>query len=117
MKILKSPILLLLCSIALLVYLARWTDISLPSWISLYLNDILCMPIILSLSLAIVRIIKKEPFVYAPTPAIIGLAFFYTVYFEWYLPKINERYTGDLIDVGLYFIGATLFFLFQKRLF
>ncbi|MFT5847133.1 MAG: hypothetical protein ACJARX_000809 [Psychroserpens sp.] len=117
MNILKNQIVLALFLVALLVYLANWLPIQLPSWVVFYLNDLLCMPIVLSLCLAVVRLYKKSNNIYAPITIVYGLTFFYTVYFEWILPQINGRYTGDLIDVVLYFIGATLFLLFQRRLF
>ncbi|MFT4781724.1 MAG: hypothetical protein ACJAZK_002633 [Psychroserpens sp.] len=117
MKILKNSIVLALCLVALLVYLASWLPIKLPSCVVFYLNDLLCMPIVLSVCLAMVRLYKKANNLYAPIAIVYGLTFFYTVYFEWVLPQINERYTGDLIDICLYFAGATIFLVFQKRLF
>ncbi len=35
-------------------------------------------------------------------------------YFEWLMPQLHTRYSGDLIDVFLYFFGATLFFFSEK---
>lgn len=117
MKILKNPTLIVFCLIALFIYTANRFALPLPSWIYFYVNDLLCMPIVLSLSLAILRYIKKTETIYVPLSIIIILTSYYAIYFEWFMPKINPRYTGDFIDVLLYFIGAFLFYLFQKRLF
>lgn len=65
------------------------------------------------------RFIKREPRLkIAPV-----LLFFQTsivaLYFELYLPFYSPRsteYTSDLIDVLMYFIGAILFLIVQKRL-
>lgn len=75
------------------------------------------MPIVLSLSLAILRRIKKTENLYVPLVVVFALTTYFAVYFEWFMPQINTRYTRDIIDVGLYFVGAVLFFSFQKRLF
>lgn len=75
------------------------------------------MPIVLSVSLAALRFIKKSNTIYVPLSIILFMTGYYAIYFEWLMPQLNERYTGDLIDVFLYFIGAFLFYLFQKKLF
>ncbi|PWK20774.1 hypothetical protein [Xanthomarina spongicola] len=116
MKILKNPIFLVFCLIALFIYFASRLALPLPSWIYSYVNDFLCMPIVLSLSLAILRFIKKTDAIYAPLSIILIMTTYYAIYFEWLMPKLNTRYTGDPIDVFLYFLGAILFYIFQKRL-
>ena len=117
MKILTNPIVLALYLVALFVYASHWLPIELPDLILFYLNDLLCMPIVLSLCLAAVRFYKKSIHLYVPIPVAYGLTVFYIVYFEWILPQINERYTGDIIDVALYLIGTSVFMGYQKRLF
>lgn len=117
MKILKNPILITFCLIALFIYVANRLDLPLPFWTYFYVNDFLCMPIVLSISLAALRYIKKAETIYVPVSIILIMTGYYALYFEWLMPKINTRYTGDIIDVALYFIGALLFYVFQKRLF
>lgn len=117
MKILKNPILIGFCFIALFIYTANRLALPLPSWVYFYANDFLCMPIVLSFSLAILRYIKKSDLIYVPLSIILIMTAYYAIYFEWLMPKLHTRYTGDLIDVVLYFIGAFLFYVFQKRLF
>jgi len=75
------------------------------------------MPIVFSMSLAILRFIKKTNTIYVPLSIILIMTTYYAIYFEWLMPKLNTRYTGDLIDVFLCFLGAFLFYVFQKRLF
>ena len=117
MKILTNPIVLALYLVALFVYVTRWLPLELPALIIFYLNDLLCMPIVLSLCLAAVRFYKKSIHLYVPISIAYGLTVFYMVYFEWILPQINGRYTGDIIDVVLYLIGTSVFMRYQKRLF
>lgn len=117
MKILKHPVFYSSILIATLIYSAQKLNLPLPHWINDYVNDFLCMPIVLSLSLAILRYLKKTEKLYVPLFVVLGLTAYFAVYFEWFMPKVNSRYTADIIDIGLYFTGAILFFGYQKRLF
>ncbi|WP_233487592.1 hypothetical protein [Winogradskyella epiphytica] len=102
---------------ATLIYSAQRLEFPLPNWVNFYINDFLCMPIVLGLCLAIIRLIKKTESLYVPLTVVLGLTVYFSIYFEWLMPKVNPRYTADPIDVVLYFSGALLFYKFQKRLF
>jgi hypothetical protein len=117
MKILKHPVFYACVLLASLVYTANLLHIQLPQWIRFYLNDFLCMPIDLSLCLLVLRLIKKNETLYVPLYIILGLTLYFTLHFEWLMPLLSDRYTSDVIDIGLYFLGAMLFYSFQKRLF
>ncbi|WP_178986205.1 hypothetical protein [Winogradskyella helgolandensis] len=117
MKILKHPIFYLSVLLASTVYIANRLEVPLPNWVFFYINDFLCMPIVLSTCLAVLRIIKKTEMLYAPISVVLVLTIYFSMYFECVMPHINTRYTSDIIDVGLYFLGALLFFKFQKKLF
>ncbi|OBX24430.1 MULTISPECIES: hypothetical protein [Bizionia] len=117
MKILKHPIFFSSILVASFVYISQRLQVPLPNWIYFYLNDFLCMPIVLSLCLAIIRRLKKANNLYVPLLVVLGLTTYFVVYFEWFMPQISTRYTADIIDVGLYYLGAMLFFNVQKRLF
>lgn len=117
MSILKNPVFISLFSIAALVHLTKSFGFSLPNSVAFYLNDLLCMPIVLSLCLAAMRWLKKDQHIYMPWMAIILITLYYSFHFEWLLPRFMARYTADLTDVGLYFVGAIMFYVFQKWLF
>ncbi|EGV43787.1 hypothetical protein BZARG_1269 [Bizionia argentinensis JUB59] len=117
MIILKHPVFYSSVLVASIIYIAQRLQLPLPNWIYFYVNDFLCMPIVLSLSLAILRRIKKTENLYVPLIVVLALTTYFAVYFEWLMPQINTRYTADIIDVGLYFLGTMLFFSLQKRLF
>ena len=91
--------------------------VSLPGWVTSYLNDFLCMPIVLTICLKAVHLIKKDKSIRLDLFTIVSLTTFYAVYFEWYLPKVESRYTADYMDVVMYFTGALLFYYlqFQER--
>lgn len=117
MTILKHPIFYSTLLLAVAIYVAQHLNVPLPNWMTFYINDFLCMPIVLSFCLVFIRAIKKTETLYVPLYAVIILTTYYTVFFEWLMPQISNRYTFDIIDIGLYFIGAFLFYRFQKKLF
>ncbi len=86
----------------------------LPKFFSSYLNDLLCLPIVLSICLFVIRFFSKDEQIKISLFSAFSLAAFYSIYFEIYLPDVTERYTSDVVDVLLYFTGAFLFWLVQK---
>jgi hypothetical protein len=95
--------------IALLMYMMQHLSIPLPTLINNHLNDLLCMPIVLKICQYVVRHIRNDTAVQIPIRIALTLTLFYALYFELILPKFNERYTADMIDVGLYSIGFVFF--------
>lgn len=88
--------------------------IQLPAFFSSHLNDLLCMPIVLSICHYIIRKMNPNKKLKINLFSAFSLAAFYSVYFEFYLPRVTERYTYDVMDVILYFTGAFIFWLFQQ---
>ena len=88
------------------VHLSRMGLFYLPELVNSYLTDLLCLPIILSVSLISTRFIKRDHSISLTLPMIAGMTFFYAWYFEWYLPAKNPRYMADIIDVWCYLVGA-----------
>lgn len=105
---------ILLIFISTSVYLCQQLNFKLPYLINNYLNDLLCLPIILSITKFVLKIITKKNFNISLL-CILAIATFYSIYFEWYLPKHNERYTSDLIDIILYFIGGLVYYINEKK--
>ncbi|MHC5310301.1 hypothetical protein ACYSNM_09630 [Myroides sp. LJL116] len=101
--------------IATSIYICQRTGMPLYPWINNYVNDFLTLPIILSISLFIVRKIKRDPLLTLPIYLVLLVASFYSVYFEYYLPKVTFRYTQDPIDVVLYFLGGLAYYFINKR--
>tara|TARA_R110002033_G_scaffold35382_15_gene73522 strand:+ start:748 stop:1143 length:396 start_codon:yes stop_codon:yes gene_type:complete len=100
--------------IAASIYASQKLAILLPLLVNNYLNDLLCIPLVLGALIFIIRKIKHDLKFKLPLGFIFILSSYYAVYFEYYLPKINSRYTSDWIDVVLYFLGGILFYLFQR---
>lgn len=115
MRTLVNPIFLGYFVLASAVYMAGRMQLSLPDWISFYLNDFLCMPLVFTFILAVIRHLKTDPKYQLPVFSILSLTSYYIWFFEIYLPKHNLRYTADWLDALLYCIGSFLFYIAQKR--
>lgn len=103
-----------MCVVALVIYITQRLNIALPSLIDNYVNDFLCVPIVLGGILFLTQWLKKDDNYRFSFTFIIFIASYYSFYFEYYLPKDNPRYTADWIDVLLYFSGALTFFFYKK---
>lgn len=103
-----------MCVVALVIYTLQRLNITLPSLIDHYVNDFLCLPIVLGLISFVIRWLKKDAKYRFPFAFNIFMASYYSFYFEYYLPKHNLRYTTDWIDVLLYFSGALTYFFYEK---
>lgn len=90
------------------------SKLSLPVWINNHVNDLLFLPLTLGAITYIVSWLKKDIFFELSLGFVILSASFYSFYFEYYLPQFNSRYTGDVIDVILYFSGGFAFFIMNK---
>lgn len=105
---------IVMCIVALTIYGMQRLELRLPSLINNYVNDFLCLPIILGGISYSIRKLKKDASFKLSIVFVLFLASYYSLYFEYYLPKVNKRYTADWIDVSLYFSSAFLFLLFER---
>ena len=108
-KLIKKYYFPLFVLLALAVYLAQRLDIYLPEGINNYLNDFLCMPIVLKICLYAVRYVKSDDHIKLPLPLQILVTLLFIIYFEVVLPNINARYTTDLWDLVAYSAGLLFF--------
>lgn len=106
---------LVMTLIALLVYSMQKLNVPLPKFVNNYVNDLICLPLVLGILTFIIRHFKKDKFFTFPLAFVMLLATYYSVYFEYYLPKVNPRYTADWIDVILYFSSSVAFFFVQNN--
>jgi len=96
------------------VYIAQKLHVKLPDIVQFYLNDFLIIPILLTVSLVVLRWSKGNKGYEIPIWIILYTCGMYALLYEYVLPKINIRYTADVIDVVLYFISGFVFFNLQK---
>ena len=112
--IFKKLLYLILFLIALTIYAMQRLQMSLPTIINNYVNDLLFLPLTLGAITCIIRWLKKDVFFELSFVFVLLLSGFYSFYFEYYLPQFNSRYTADWIDVILYFSGAFAYFFIEK---
>ncbi|WP_310283824.1 hypothetical protein [Flavobacterium piscis] len=91
-------------------------QIDIPFWINNYVNDFLCLPVVLGYITLLFRWLKKDKTYKISLWAVLCLASYYSFYFEYYLPAYNTRYSADIIDVFLYFSGGLFFYLLNTAL-
>lgn len=101
--------------IGLSVYIAQRNKCLLPDVIQFYLNDFLIIPIVLTISLYILRWSKNNKNYHIPLSIVLYSCFMYSFLFECFLPKFHLRYTSDFIDVILYFASGIIFYILQKN--
>ncbi len=109
-----KKIYILMCLTAIYIFTMQKIGLFLPAIISNYVNDLLCLPLVLGGISFAIRLLKKDEYFRFPLTAILLMAAYYSVYFEYYLPKNNPRYTSDWVDVVLYFTGALLFYGYES---
>jgi len=91
------------------------SGVELPVFFKNYFTDLLLMPIILTLCLVGVRLIKRLPHFKLNLVMIFGMTTFYALFFEVYAPTISLNQTGDWLDVVMYFIGGVVFWFWQNN--
>ena len=102
--------------IALTIYTMQRLNLSLPTIVTNYGNDLLYLPLVLGAIEFLIRRLKRDSSFKLSLGFVIFLACAYSIYFEYYLPKANARYTADWIDVFLYLVGGIgYFFIGNKR--
>lgn len=94
--------------------LSRAFEVSMPDWMTSYLNDFLVIPIVATLCLWVVWRIRNDKTIRLNWFHILSLVILFSFYFEYYLPKNVDRYTADWVDVVCYFLGGCVFYIFQR---
>jgi len=92
-------------------------DFSVPIFHA-YLDDLVCIPIVLGLGTQIIQWIHPVRNLYFLDKwAVIITVVFYSILFEGILPFVNPSfYTADWIDVVLYTLGGFMFYnLISKK--
>ncbi|WP_266205043.1 hypothetical protein [Pontibacter kalidii] len=100
------------------VYLGHWgwRWLALPrNWlVQHYLDDLLCLPLVLTTTLFVLR------FFYGPQVRlswyhVVFTVLYFSLAFEVFFPKFMPRYTGDWIDAVLYAVGGLIFYRFLNK--
>lgn len=78
-----------------------------------YLNDLLCMPLVLTFTLFLQRTFTFRNLTHVLSKYQVGIAvLYYSLGFEVILPMFMPRYTPDPLDVLAYALGGWYFYFF-----
>lgn len=78
-----------------------------------YVTDVLCLPIMLTLSLFLIRKWKGIQFSLSPLMIVVAVVYV-SLIFEVLLPRLATQYYQDWWDVLAYGIGGLAFFFLQR---
>ena len=117
MEILKSPIFTISVFLfAVHQFLQKYLEISVP-YIGLYLDNLLAMPIILTLLLAERRFLfKKGKYYRLPLLDVVVATAYIAFITEVIFPLLSEEFTTDWWDLLFYALGSLVFYLTVNRL-
>lgn len=90
-------------------------DVSMHRFLTSYLKDFLCIPIIATFGLHVVWFLKKDKSIRLNAFTLISLVLMYSIYFEYFLPKHSNFYVADWMDVICYSLGGLIFYILQKK--
>lgn len=111
MKILKSPV-FIICALLFVIHqvLQKWLDINFPL-VDNYFDNLLAMPIILSLLLVERQYLFKKGKTYRLSGLDVVIAtIFIIVISEIVFPLLSEKFTTDWWDVVCFIAGSLLFY-------
>ena len=116
MKTLLNRWFLASCLIWLVVISSRRLGHPLPPFINGYIDDLVAIPVVATLTLCFQRVyIIKNNYYVLGIGHVAFITGYVTVVFEVLLPLFSKRYTGDWVDALLYVIGAVFFYRVMNR--
>lgn len=80
-----------------------------------HLDDLLCLPVTLTIILAAERAYFHNPFFILPKRYLLMAVLMFSIVFEGLLPTFAAKYTADAWDVVAYAVGAFVFQLGINR--
>lgn len=110
MKTLRQPYFLLCLTLFVLNQLLEWQQLYFRPLYS-YLDDLLCLPLSLTLALAAERTYFHSPKFILKKSHILLAVLLFSIVFEVVLPYFSWTYTADVLDVAAYGLGALFFYL------
>ena len=107
------PAFLMMVACYVLIRLMRYLEFQMPVWMNGYVTDFLCIPLILSATLLVSRLIRKNHQLLISPFMIALICLEFAVVFEWILPAKSPVYTADKMDTLMYFLGGIAFYFLQ----
>ncbi|WP_242917980.1 hypothetical protein [Pontibacter liquoris] len=92
----------------------RWLALPRPEWMQHYLDDLLCLPLVLTITLFVLRYFYGAQLRLCWYHVAFTVLYF-SLAFEVFFPRFLPRYTGDWVDAALYAAGGMIFYRFLNR--
>lgn len=92
----------------------RWLDLPRPRWVQHYLDDLLCLPLVLTVTLFVLRYFYGTQLRLSRYQMAFAVIYF-SLAFEVFFPKFMPRYTSDWLDAALYAVGGFIFYRFLNK--
>lgn len=116
MKTIKHPFFIVISAIYLSYYIIKQTDLSVPFFVSSYLADLLCIIIVNTFALWLIRKIKNLPHYEFSIGTVSLSVLLFSVYFEVVLPQVNNYHVADVWDVLCYLISGFVYLFWRKTI-
>ena len=117
MRVLINPVFLGGSILYILVKVCQYYDVTLNTFVDNHLTDLICIPVVLYIIRMLMlqfKAFREHAGGELSILAILLVTIYFSVYFEYYLPTTSSIYTGDIVDVFMYFLGAAIFSLSQR---
>ncbi len=101
--------------ISLFVYIMNKAGYIFPNLIQWYLNDLLVVPIVATLSKWFMRLVLQQSDFILMLWQVVFIVVAFSVIFEMVIPFWMERYTSDPVDVITYTIGGLFYWKVMNK--
>ena len=109
-----SPLFWVLAALYLAHRLLAWLSVPLPAWVRHYLDDLLCLPLVLTTTLFLIRLLFGSATRFSGGHVAFAVVYV-SLAFEVFFPLFLPRYTADLADVVLYAAGGWIFYRYLNK--
>ena len=109
MRIFLNPYFIICATLSLILLICEGLGISFPWLIKDYAGDLLSVPVVLTPTLFILRIFKRDKNLLLSKTMILFAFAYFVVLFEFILPSYSSRYTQDYMDIAMYAIGTFIY--------
>jgi hypothetical protein len=116
MRALQHPLFIISVLLFLLNQILERAGVFLP-YIHSYLDDLLCMPVTLTIALFLQQKFTRSPAYIFSKNHVVVVVIFYAIFFEVWLPKQSAHYTSDPLDAIAYAAGGLVFYFFINNSF
>ena len=114
MKTIKHPFFIVISTIYFTYYLIKQTDWVAPVFISSFLSDLLCIIIVNTVALWLIRKVKKMPEYELSSGMVFLSVILFSLYFEIILPQVNTYHIADSWDVLCYTLSGITYLFWRE---